>query len=186
MTLLPIARPLRAPDKRAWQTLLFLTGDLRDHGVDDAALVSGLHRRHRLPHPGAGLGAGRARAAARARVGEPRRGRRRRGGGVAARGGARPSPGGPVRRPPLHEDDPLPPGRRAARRPTNSPTASTTSGSASPARARSSSASTASTARDLGNDVQYIGVPGPERDLPAADQLPRSSAARSTPATTTT
>jgi hypothetical protein len=26
MTLLPIARPLRAPDSRAWQTLLFLTG----------------------------------------------------------------------------------------------------------------------------------------------------------------
>jgi hypothetical protein len=26
MTLLPIARPLRAPDRRAWQTLLFLTG----------------------------------------------------------------------------------------------------------------------------------------------------------------
>ena len=26
LTLLPIARPLRAPDKRAWQTLLFLTG----------------------------------------------------------------------------------------------------------------------------------------------------------------
>ena len=26
MALLPIARPLRAPDKRAWQTLLFLTG----------------------------------------------------------------------------------------------------------------------------------------------------------------
>ena len=26
LTLLPIARPLRAPDKRAWQTLLFLAG----------------------------------------------------------------------------------------------------------------------------------------------------------------
>ena len=59
MTLLPIARPLRAPDARAWQTLLFLIGGLRDHGADDAALVPGLHRRHGLPHPGAGLGAGR-------------------------------------------------------------------------------------------------------------------------------
>ena len=39
---------------------------------------------------------------------------------------------------------------------------------------------------DLTNDVQYIGVPGPDGSLPPGDHLPRSSAAGSTPATTTT
>ena len=146
MTLLPIARPLRAPDARAWQTLLFLLGGLRDHGADDAALVPGLHLRHGLPHPGAGLGAGRVRPGAGAASVSRGAVAIAAGGDRLLRRGPRPRPGGPVLQPPLHRSRPLPPGRRAEGRPTPSPASSTTSGSGSPARARSSSASTASTA----------------------------------------
>ena len=49
-----------------------LSRGLRDHGADDAALVPGLHRRHDLHHPGAGLGAGGAGPGAGARPGQPR------------------------------------------------------------------------------------------------------------------
>ena len=70
LTLLPIARPLRAPDSARLADAALPHRRLRDHGADDAALVPGLHRRHGLPHPGPGLGAGRRSAlAARARRG---------------------------------------------------------------------------------------------------------------------
>ena len=77
LVLLPIARPLRAPDSRAWRTLIFLSVCLRGHRADHAALVRRLHRRHDLPHPGAGLGAGRARLAARRGEDRHRQDRRR-------------------------------------------------------------------------------------------------------------
>ena len=186
MVLLPIARPLRAPDRRAWQTLLFLTGGLRDHGADDAALVPGLHRRHDLPHPGPGLGAGGARAGAR-------RAARSAAAVVAARGGAvlllavvlgRAQE---VQYAEHHytEADPVPAGRRAAEG----------------LRLRPQPARQADRDRRLGRDLlrpvrllrrrprQLRPVhrrAGAERHLPAGDQLPRSSAAGSTPATTTT
>ena len=64
LVLLPIARPLRAPDTPRLADAALPHRRLRDHRADDAALVPGLHRRHRLPHPGPGLGAGRPRAVA--------------------------------------------------------------------------------------------------------------------------
>ena len=147
MVLLPIARPLRAPDRARLADAALPHRGLRDHGADHAALVPGLHRRHDLPHPGPGLGAGRPGAAARARrVVSRGAGRRRRRRGGAARGRPRPRPGGPVRTT-TTTPKPTTSSRTAARsRPTPSPASSTTSGSGSPARARSSSASTASTA----------------------------------------
>ena len=173
MTLLPIARPLRAPDARARQTLLFLLGGLRDHRADDAALVPGLHLRHDLPHPLPGLGAGRPRPAARAQ-------RRVSRGQVAV---------GPRRRAACWRSSSAAPRRSstsstttpksttssrtaARRRPTGSPAASTTSGSGSPAPARSSSASTATTARTSTTTSSTSASPGDERHLPPGDDLP--------------
>ncbi len=132
---------------------------LRHLGADDAALVPGLHRRHRLPHPGAGLGADRVDEIARA-AGDRPGGRHRGGrGDRPARGRPRPRPGGSVLQAPLHENDPLPAGRRAAEG----------------LRVRPQPARQADRHRRLGeiffgqygfygknldNYVQYIGVPG--------------------------
>ncbi len=82
--------------------------------ADHAALVSGLHRRHRVHHPGAGLGADRVRVGTGAWGDQPGSGRGRGGGDPAAGGGAGARAAGPVLRPPLHAYDALPPGRRAA------------------------------------------------------------------------
>ena len=145
---------------------------LRDHGADDAALVPGLHRRHGLPDPGPGLGARRPRrcCAARGQVSRGAGGRRRPprccfwpwSWGRAQRSST------PTTTTRARRSSSRKAGRR---RPTTSPACSRTSGSGSPAPARSSSASTASTAADLTNYVQYIGVPGPHGSLPPGDQL---------------
>ena len=97
MVMLPIARPLRAPDRRAQITLIFLGGRLLDHGADHAEVVPDLPLRGDLHHPGPGLGADGAGAGtlAWADVAKDR------GGGGRAdrpvRGRPRARPAGPVR-----------------------------------------------------------------------------------------
>ena len=71
LVLLPIARPLRAPDRRAWLTLLFFTVVYAITVLTTPRWYTDLHRRHDLPHPGAGLGAGWARPGTRDAVGSP-------------------------------------------------------------------------------------------------------------------
>ena len=63
LALLPIARPLRAPDKRAWQTLLFLTVVYAITVLTTPRWYPGYIVGTDLPHPGPGLGSGRAGAA---------------------------------------------------------------------------------------------------------------------------
>ena len=173
MALLPIARPLRAPDSRAWQTLLFLIAVyaitvLTTPRWYPGYIVGTVFLTLALVWAPAALGLlrgrRRGRAAAYVAVGAG-------GGRCCSRSSSaarrRSSTTTTTTRTPTTSS------RTAGRRrPTTSPAASTTSGSGSPARARSSSASTASTAPNLDNYVQYIGVAGPERRLAAADQLP--------------
>ena len=184
LVLLPIARPLRAPDSRARQTLFFLLAVyaitvLTTPRWYPGYIVGTVFLTLALVWAPAGLGLARARQNA-----QPRRRRRRRGRDPAARRGPRPRPGGPVLRPPLHGNGPLPPGRRAE----------------AGLRLRPQTARQADRDRRLGRDLlrpvrllrrqprQLRPVhrrPGPGRRLPAGDQLRASSAAGSTPATTT-
>ena len=99
LVLLPIARPLRAPDRRAWQTLLFLTGVyaitvLTTPRWYPGFIVGTIFLTLALVWAPAGLGLGCARAARSSR-GMVAAGRRR---GAAAGGGAGTGAGGPVRR----------------------------------------------------------------------------------------
>ena len=187
LVLLPIARPLRAPDRRAWQTLLFLIAVYAITVLTHAALVPGLHRRHDLPHPGAGLGAGGPRAAARSRRSVSR---------AVVAGAA-----GAVlllavvlgraqevqyykhhyTRTTLFLQDGGPQKAYAfAHRQHDKRIGIAGSGEIFFGQYGFYGA-------NLDNHVQYIGVPGPEeRHLPAGDRLPPVPRARSTPATTTT
>ena len=166
MALLPIARPLRAPDRRAWQTLLFLTAVyaitvLTTPRWYPGYIVGTIFLTLALVWAPAGLGAGarRGRASAAAVVAAARRR------GPAAGGRARPRPGGPVRRPPLHELDPfLQDGgpKEAydfARRQHDKRIGIAGSGEIFFGQYGFYGA-------DLDNHVQYIGVPGPQRRLP--------------------
>ena len=72
MALLPIARPLRAPDRRAWQTLLFLTAVYAITVLTTPRWYTGyIVGTSSSPWPG--LGAGGALAGADARERQPRR-----------------------------------------------------------------------------------------------------------------
>ena len=186
LALLPIARPLRAPDRRAWQTLLFLAGVyaitvLTTPRWYPGFIVGTIFITLALVWAPAGLGLGRARG--QVSRGDGRRGRRR---GAAAGGGARAGAGGPVRRPPLHEIDPLPAAKAGRRKPTISPAASSDKRIGIAGSSEIIFGQYGFYGGHLDNHVKYIGVPGPERHLPPGDHLPRRSAAKSTPATTTT
>ena len=172
MVLLPIARPLRAPDRRAWQTLLFLTGVyaitvLTTPRWYPGYIVGTIFLTLALVWAPAGLGLGAGAGGSAAAVVA--------GAGVVlvllavVLGRAQ-----QVQYADHHytELDCSSSAKAGRRRPTTSPASSTTSGSGSSAPARSSSASTASTAADLYNHVQYIGVPGPH----GAYRLPTSCA----------
>ena len=185
MTLLPIARPLRAPGFARPADPLLPAGGLRDHGADDAALVSGLHLRHRLPDPLPGLGAGRARPAARAAQGHPRPGRARARRRALPGGRPRARPGGPVLQPPLHGSRPLPPGRRPEEGLQVRPPPARQTDRHRRQAARSSSASTATTARASTTTSSTSACPA--KTAPTAWRRPaRASSSRSTPANTTT
>ena len=186
MTLLPIARPLRAPDARARQTLFFLLAVYAITVLTTPRWYPGfifgtIFLTLCLVWAPAG-----ARPAARAAPGHPRPGRDR----DRRRAASWPSSSAAPRRSSTSTTTTpksTTSSRTAARRrPTGSPAASTTNGSGSPAPARSSSASTASTAKSLDNYVQYIGVPGENGTYRLAMTCPRLPSSRSTTATTTT
>ena len=147
MVMLPIARPLRAPDKRAWQTLLFLTAVyaitvLTTPRWYPGYIVGTIFITLALVWVPAALS-----ARARARQRQPPADRR---------GGDRPGRccwrwcwDGPSRSSTptsTTPDRPCSSAKAGRRKRMTSPSASTTSGSGSPAPARSSSASTASSA----------------------------------------
>ena len=71
LTLLPIARPLRAPDAARVADALLPDRRLRDHGADDAALVSRASSSARSSSPSAWSGRRRASLAARAHAASP-------------------------------------------------------------------------------------------------------------------
>ena len=146
MAMLPLARPIRAPDRRAWQTLLFLTGVFAITVLTTPRWFTGYLVGTVFLTLLPGLGAGGALAGADAGEGQPP-GDRRRGRGAGAAGGRpRPRAAGPVRRPALRQPGPVPRRRRAEGSLRTTPRSCTTSGSGSSAPARSSSASTGSTA----------------------------------------
>ena len=108
LTLLPIARPLRVPDARAWKTLAFLT---LVYAVTVLAtprwftqyFFGAVFLTLALVWVPAGLGLGRARGML-----SRRRRHRRRGGDPRCRGRPRARAAGPVRRAALHQRRPLP------------------------------------------------------------------------------
>ena len=163
LALLPIARPLRAPDKRAWQTLLFLA-------VVYAITVLATPRWY----PGFIVGTifltlalvwapGALALAARPRRGQPRGGRSAVSAVVLLLAVVLgPRAAGPVRRPPLHRTGPLPPGRRAARRRTPSPSSQHDKRIGIAGSGEIFFGQYGFYGNDLSNHVQYIGVPGPD------------------------
>ena len=187
MALLPIARPLRAPDGRAWKTLLFLTAVyaitvLTTPRWYPGFIVGTIFLTLALVWAPAAL-AWRARAR------------------LDARGPSSPSPaprcccwrwssgrraGGPVRQPALHEARPSSSRKAGRRRPTTSP-----------ANLQDKRIGIVGSSEIIfGQYGFYGGRPhqprrvhrraGPQRHLPPADHLPAVPTAGSTPATTTT
>ena len=161
MTLLPIARPLRAPDSRAWQTLLFLLGVyaitvLTTPRWYPGYIVGTIFLTLALVWAPAALGLLRGRRrVSRGHVAVAA------GGGAAARRGPRPRPGGPVLRPALHAHDPVPAGRRPAQglrlRPHRHDARIGIAGSG-----EIFFGQYGFYGANLDNYVQYIGVPGPD------------------------
>ena len=140
-------RPAAARSRLARPADAALPGrGLRDHGADHAALVSRLHRRHGLPHPGAGLGAVGAEPVARAAGGQPRLRRRGRRRACCCSPSCSAAPRRSSTTTSTTRARPRSCRTAVRARPTPSPATGTGRGSGSPARARSSSASTASTA----------------------------------------
>ena len=176
LTLLPIARPLRAPDSRAWQTLLFLTGVyaitvLTTPRWYPGYIVGTVFLTLALVWAPAALA-----CCAAARLVEPRHRCAGRGRVIlllaVVLGRAQ-----EVQYYKHHytAHDPLPAGRRAAGGLRLRPQPAATSGSASPARARSSSASTASTARTSTTTSSTSASRG--RTAPIAWRRPAASSA---------
>ena len=160
LALLPSRGPARARPARLADAAL-PHRRLRDHGADHAALVPELHRRHRLPHPRAGLGAG-GLAMARSRAPrQPSGGAGGRRGPGAIRGRPRPRPAGPVRRAALLNPDAVPRGRRAAAKPTSSPTSLHDKRIGIAGSGEIFFGQYGFYGGDLDNYVEYIGVKGP-------------------------
>ncbi len=162
LVLLPIARPLRAPDRRAWQTLLFLTAVYAITVLTTPRWYPGFIVGTIFLTLALGLGAGRPGSGTLAAQRQPRRGCRRGERRGAARGRARPRSGGAIRRSPLH-----------AKRITSSRTAARSRLTHSPASSSDKRIGIAGSGEiffgqygfygaNLNNYVQYIGVPGPD------------------------